>query len=290
MEVVCVEHDIRGVKMDTQVYLTESSEDEDIFSKEHIHILMKNDKALAKGYLYPYENGVLNPDHPFNVYMDIKSEVDFSVDGMDVLFDKLMVTAHCQVEEKNHYPARIYFSVSKTEKAKKQWLEQKGLTSEVGLYLFTKTDLTPTEMTYPDIRFVECTEDDVLELFLLGYYEAFSDKKTMDQLLLSIEDGTQLYVMQDGDALVGAGLIKLKERYGFIDTVFVTDSYKRQGYGLQLVQFAHQYFCQHDLKESQLEVWGPNISAIGFYENMGYEKIGIQTYSVGKTLKKDLKE
>lgn len=273
--------------MKRDVQIITALEDEGMFLKEHIYILCHDGLEVAKGYVYPYTNASLNPAHPFNVYLDIKCDAGYD-EQLVPLLEKLIQTAKSLIESNNEFPARLYFSASKSEFEKKQWLASQNMNTEVGLYTLSKR-LEGQDDGEP-VDFIDPSNEDDLELFLDGYFMTFSEQKTKDWLKTILRDQLQLYMIKDQGCLIGAGLIKVDGEIGFIDTIFVLECYKRKGYGLKLLKMAHNHFIRKKIKEVVLEVWAPNQTAIGFYKSLGYEIKDISSFTIGKTLKKDLKE
>ncbi len=59
-------------------------------------------------------------------------------------------------------------------------------------------------------------------------------------------------------------------KMGYIDALFISDSYRDMGIGEKLIKTAEKYFKEKGRDHSELHVFGPNIRAHNFYIKHGY--------------------
>lgn len=274
--------------MNDKIQIKNALRDEGMFSKEHIFIASIYGVEIRRGCIYPYYNKSLNPEHPFNIYMEIDLDAcDPDNEGNDLLYEKLVKSAESVVNSQSEI-SRIYFSVKKEDIKKKLWLEEKGMQAEAGT-LQMSMDLEKIKvktLVSSEIIDVDKNDSENLDLFTAGYIKTFSEMKTRKWIQGLISEGAKLFILKIDESLVGALLIMCKENYGLIDTVYITDEYKHKGYGNNLMNYAHSYFNERGLKTVKLEVWGANLRAKEFYDKIGYKVIDTISYSVGRTYNK----
>ncbi len=86
----------------------------------------------------------------------------------------------------------------------------------------------------------------------------------------------------DGD-IVGAILYKIKvnqddpilkeRKFGYIEEMIVKGSFRRQGIGKQLLDYAIKDLSSQDIKDIEINVWENNEIGRGFYKKYGFKTI-----------------
>jgi ribosomal protein S18 acetylase RimI-like enzyme len=106
-----------------------------------------------------------------------------------------------------------------------------------------------------------------------------------EKWLDSILDNNDIYliVSEYKGKIVGAILYKieknhedilLKERkYGYIEEMIVSESYRGKGIGKKLLNYAINDFKTKSLKDFEIDVWEKNKIGLRFYENQGFKTI-----------------
>lgn len=67
--------------------------------------------------------------------------------------------------------------------------------------------------------------------------------------------------------------IMVSRKYGVIENLAVTKKFQGQGIGRKLMESAHEWFKDFEIKSIELNVWEFNQKAIGFYEKLGYQAL-----------------
>ncbi|MBI9013167.1 MAG: GNAT family N-acetyltransferase [Clostridiales bacterium] len=265
--------------------------DYDIYKKENIFEAYVDEELVAKGYLYPFFNAVLNPDHPFNVFIDVACE-DFKNNQsvLAQLFETLFTTATELVQTSGQKRSRIYHSSKVSELEKLNWFQQMGLTHNESTFLMMyhlkNTIIHQKENSTTKLSFKEIKRSDsqYIQAFLEGYHQAFSEKKTTEWYLKILQKSNAKAVSAFINDTMVAGILTYHlegAEIGFIEALFVDPHFKSMQIGYRLLNHIHQDFINQGLKIAQLEVWGPNKHARSFYEKVGYKYVKETAYSVG---------
>lgn len=82
--------------------------------------------------------------------------------------------------------------------------------------------------------------------------------------------------------IVGVALVAIRNsiddsifrqrKYIYIDEIAVAAAQRGRGIGRSLIEKIHQWGQAQGVDEIELQVWERNDQAIGFYENLGYQK------------------
>lgn len=72
-----------------------------------------------------------------------------------------------------------------------------------------------------------------------------------------------------------------------IERIYIRTSFKRQGLGKKLYDFAMKQAKEHDKKRIWLGVWEFNFDAQKFYRAMGFERNGQHTFVMGEEVQTD---
>lgn len=83
--------------------------------------------------------------------------------------------------------------------------------------------------------------------------------------------------LEDGQTPVGQVGIHTRDfagkKIGYINLFYLTPTYRGKGVGINLVQFAEDYFKLNGVSEYHLSVSARNRKAIRFYEKIGMEQV-----------------
>lgn len=278
------------------VNIINAKKDYDIYKKDNIFEAYLNEQLIATGYLYPFLNEVLNPDHPFNVYMDVVCE-DFNKneDILSQLFDTIMTAAKKIVHASGHHNSRIYHSSKLSESEKLDWFQKMGLQHDESTFLMafdlnTKIQTKHTSVSNMDYKEINRFDTEYIQVFLEGYHEAFSEEKTIDWFLdiMSKPKAKAIIVFIDETMVAGILVYQIDNQAGFIEALYVDSDFKGNKIGYNLLHHVHQEFLNQGLKMVQLEVWGPNKHARTFYEKFGYNYLRETAFSLGLNITKEL--
>ena len=108
--------------------------------------------------------------------------------------------------------------------------------------------------------------------------------KTLE--LVRNQDG-EMYVAETENNLVGFAAAYIRQqtdeealtaipmKFGHLESLFVSESYRNQGVGELLIKKAEEYYKSKGCTHSELDVFGPNTKAHNFYVKNGYTNIKI---------------
>ena len=122
--------------------------------------------------------------------------------------------------------------------------------------------------------------------------EAFTRDKFLDELS---HPHSQFYFLRvDGDL---AGYLKLNDTKAQsdlqdpqaleIERIYVHRDFQGQGLGRVLIEFALQKALEMGKTSAWLGVWQKNLSAIAFYQRMGFKIVGEHSFRMGEELQSD---
>ena len=66
---------------------------------------------------------------------------------------------------------------------------------------------------------------------------------------------------------------RVQRRYGFLQSLIVTEKTRKQGIGKKLVQASESWAKQNGAVEMQLDIWEFDGGPFDFYENLGYRTL-----------------
>lgn len=122
--------------------------------------------------------------------------------------------------------------------------------------------------------------------------EAFTREKFLDELS---DPHSQFYfLLADGNL---AGYIKMNDTDAQsdlqdaqaleIERIYVLRDFQGQGLGSVMIEFALQIACDMGKSSVWLGVWQKNLSAIAFYQKMGFKIVGEHSFRMGEELQSD---
>lgn len=152
----------------------------------------------------------------------------------------------------------------------------------------------------------QCTLADVEALRTISeetFYETFaaqnSEKNMRDYLATAYlpeklttelnNPHSAFYFIYDDDQIAGylkvntldAQSEKMSDEHFEIERIYVRKTFQKQGFGKALMDYALQLAHAQHKKYVWLGVWEKNENAIGFYENVGFKKVGAHSFFMG---------
>ncbi|MFN2108647.1 MAG: GNAT family N-acetyltransferase [Anaerolineae bacterium] len=117
-----------------------------------------------------------------------------------------------------------------------------------------------------------------------AYIQVTSPVLTREELQAFLDSRThQLYVCEDGDTLLGAVIVSLKDTAqdrwnrprlcGYIEDLIVTATARGHGVGRQLMQATRRWVASQGVQTIELHVWEANTGARRFYESLGLHSV-----------------
>lgn len=127
----------------------------------------------------------------------------------------------------------------------------------------------------PGIEIVPLGGADIPDLIALwtlcGLTRPWNDPAADARLALATEGAVLLGVRRDG-ALVGSVMTGFDGHRGWVYYLAVAPDQRGQGTGSALMAAAERWLRERGSPKIQLMVRGDNISALGFYERIGYAR------------------
>ena len=113
-----------------------------------------------------------------------------------------------------------------------------------------------------------------------AYIQVTPQVLTREELLAFLDSQIhRLFVCADGDTLLGAIIVSLKDTAenrwnkpylcGYIDDLIVTSTTQGRGIGRQLMHAARRWVASQGVQIIELHVWEANTGARRFYESLG---------------------
>lgn len=125
------------------------------------------------------------------------------------------------------------------------------------------------------IDIVPLGEADIPDLIALwtlcGLTRPWNDPAADARLALATEGATLLGARRDG-ALLGSVMTGFDGHRGWVYYLAVAPDQRGQGTGIALMAAAERWLRERGSPKIQLMVRGDNISALGFYERIGYAR------------------
>jgi ribosomal protein S18 acetylase RimI-like enzyme len=151
-----------------------------------------------------------------------------------------------------------------------------------------ETLLSLAAQTFSD-AFAAMNTPETMQAYLA---EAFTREKFLDEL--SNPHSQFYFLLADGNL---AGYIKLNDTDAQsdlqdpqaleIERIYVHRDFQGQGLGRALIEFALQKALEMGKSSAWLGVWQKNLSAIAFYQKMGFMIAGEHSFRMGEELQSD---
>ncbi|GAA0779124.1 hypothetical protein GCM10008908_37140 [Clostridium subterminale] len=256
----------------------------------------KDNNLVGEAIISPFMESDLYEKSRLNIYIDIKvREVLDKSELKDQIFDEIMKRSQVIKEENKELDVRVYhccFSDNKENIA--YYSSKEGFSHDEGMHIVRKEitedsfQLTDIEgINFVNLEFVDENEIKQLvekqnKVFVRGY--SIEDLKELKK-----ENKWFSIAAKHKGAIVGNIIIIVKEdglnnKYGWVDDLFVSKEWRKQGIGKNLIIRAFQGLKDLNIKESRLEVWSENKRALSVYNSVGYKFHEETESSIGMSL------
>jgi len=140
-----------------------------------------------------------------------------------------------------------------------------------------------------DLEFIRRLRNENRQHFLDSNYISKQDQQRWyKSYLLRTDD--QMFVLEENGVSVGCGAlynIDIDKKKAEVGRFVIDVSHRGKGYGGILIRLIEEMaLSKFEIKELYLEALAANIPAISLYKRMGYKKVGRQSGSVFKMVKK----
>ncbi|WP_346936179.1 GNAT family N-acetyltransferase [Clostridium sp.] len=256
----------------------------------------KDNNLVGEAIISPFMESDLYEKSRLNIYIDIKvKEVVDKSELKDQIFDEIMKRSQVIKEENKELDVRVYhccFSDNKENIA--YYSSKEGFSHDEGMHIVRKEitedsfQLTDIEgINFANLEFIDENEIKQLvekqnKVFVRGY--SIEDLKE-----LKMENQWFSIAAKHKGEIVGNIIIIVKEdelnnEYGWVDDLFVSKEWRKQGVGKNLIIRAFQGLKDLNIKESRLEVWSANKRALSVYNSVGYKFHEETESSIGMSL------
>lgn len=256
----------------------------------------KDNNLVGEAIISPFMESDLYEKSRLNIYIDIKvKEVVDKSELKDQIFDEIMKRSQVIKEENKELDVRVYhccFSDNKENIA--YYSSKEGFSHDEGMHIVRKEisedsfQLTDIEgINFANLEFIDENEIKQLvekqnKVFVRGY--SIEDLKELKR-----ENQWFSIAAKHKGEIVGNIIIIVKEdelnnEYGWVDDLFVSKEWRKQGVGKNLIIRAFQGLKDLNIKESRLEVWSANKRALSVYNSVGYKFHEETESSIGMSL------
>ncbi|MCL2474635.1 MAG: GNAT family N-acetyltransferase [Chloroflexi bacterium] len=108
-----------------------------------------------------------------------------------------------------------------------------------------------------------------------------SNFQSTQAITSQINQGYEYYIMYDGDVALGYFAVEKKEGYFFISKIYITQAFRRQGYGKAAMYKIADIAKNYGYKDIRLSVHKYNNDSIAAYEKMGFKIIDSFVADIG---------
>ena len=241
--------------------------------KENIFLAFdENADFVGSAYIFPRVHVHQTRQTPYLLYMDI-SATDAMI--QELLFEKVFERAKVLRTYHPELVTWLYTGFAHNVEKESFYLKH-GFVNQYSLIMecplqpevahFQLDDLVSneleltTEAAFNDYKAIY--DENFITPCTFAYYEDLKKKVNFKNI-----------VFYQDQKFVGGYLVYQNDDCGYIETLFVKDSFRNQGYGKKLLSHAMQYFNSIQLTKVQLEFWELNQDARSFYESFGFKKI-----------------
>ncbi len=256
----------------------------------------KDNNLVGEAVISPFKPSDIHEKPRLNIYIDIEvTDVPNKDELKDEIFDEILKRSRAIKEENKDIDVKLYhccFSDNKENIA--YYSSKEGFKHDEGMHIVRK-ELTEEHFEILDIDGIDfdklelVEEDEIIQLvekqnkvFITGYSVNDLKKLKSENEIFSIA------AKHEGE-IVGNIVIVVKEdgvntKYGWVDDLFVSKEWRKQGIGKNLLLKAFEGLKALDIEESRLEVWSANTRALSVYNSVGYKFYEETESSIGMLL------
>ncbi len=276
------------------LYITGTDVDMYGVKKENIFIARdKDDKRLGLALIYPYYDYDIEPLHPHNLFLHLKTETDgvLSESIKDALLEKAVHRAIEIKHEQKQEKTRLYACFLKNQLDEISYFLQRGFIHDEGMHIFERCESThlnikkiPEDI---DVRKWDIETEAEQHLFIETHQKIFPRHAYSVEKLAELKSiqGWRNFTAFSGDKIAGNIMVYSKpdaNSLGIIEDLFVLKRWRRQGVGRYLLYISLAYLHSIGIHRVQLELWSANKKAIRLYQEFGFSSIEETEIAVGK--------
>lgn len=269
-----------------------------INGKNKYEIIAKDSEGsvLGKGYIYDSIASELFEKDRVNFFIELVTEVeDKGYVIRDFIVDELINRAKEKRKSYPNYDARVYnCCFSDDEKTLEFYSRIEGFKHDEGMHILTCNMSNWSKQKKLEIKYVVKednidTKEQILE-FISEHSKIFRSVPYNTEKILKLKEqrGFKSLGIYDNGQIVANILLLVEEesgiKYGWLEDMFVSKEYRKEGLGEYLVTRALEYFKSKGLDESRLEVWSSNKRATKLYYKMGYKFMKETESSIGMSI------
>jgi len=122
-------------------------------------------------------------------------------------------------------------------------------------------------------RFEQFPNESWLDAFI--YLEGHADvtKEAYDLIFKRIRIPSGFLTVKLDETIVALGTVAAKDGWGYISNVVVNDSFRRRGYGSQVIRALANWAVEHQTKHVFLQVLKTNHAGMELYHRLGFSKL-----------------
>ncbi|KEZ85853.1 hypothetical protein IO99_11990 [Clostridium sulfidigenes] len=264
--------------------------------KHMIEAYDQDNNLVGEGIISPFMESDLYERPRLNIYIDIKvKDVIDKSELKDQIFDEIMKKSQVIRQENKELDVRIYhccFSDNKENIA--YYSSKKGFNHDEGMHIIkkkiTEERFQITDIEGIDFATLEFIDEDEIKQLVEKQNEVFVRGYSIEDIKeLRRENQWFSIAAKHRGEIVGNIIIIVKEdglnnKYGWVDDLFVSKEWRKQGVGKNLIIRAFQGLKDLNIKESRLEVWSANKRALSVYNSVGYKFHEETESSIGMSL------
>ena len=243
----------------------------------------KDNNLVGEAIISPFMESDLYEKPRLNIYIDIKvKDVTDKNELKDQIFDEIMKRSQVIKEENKELDVRVYhccFSYNKENIA--YYSSKEGFNHDEGMHIIrkkiTEKDFHITSIDGIDFTTLEFINEDEIKQLVEKQNKVFVRGYSIDDLKeLRMENQWFSIAAKHKGEIVGNIIIIVREdglnnKFGWVDDLFVSKEWRKQGIGENLIIRALQGLKDLNIKESRLEVWSANKRALSVYNSVGYK-------------------
>ncbi len=264
--------------------------------KNFIEAYDENNTLVGEAIISPFMESDLYDKKRLNIYIDIDvNDIADKKKVKDLMFDELLKRARNIKREYEDIDVKFYHCCfADNEENINYYLSKADFKHDEGMHIIKKMicEESISVSEFDGIEFVslDFENEEEMQQLVEEQNKVFKRGYSVEDLK-EIKDKTEWFSIaakHDGK-IVGNVVIIVKQdeennRYGWVDDLFVSKDWRKQGIGENLMNRAFEKLkCLH-INESRLEVWSSNKRALSVYNKLGYQFLKETEVSIGMFL------
>lgn len=265
-------------------------------SNTHEFHVQKDNQEIGMAYIYEFLASKLYDVDRVNYYIHATVHNPEDIESRKEIVNLLIKKAKdMKIITYPKHDGRVYHCCLKDDVQNQEFYKSiDGFKDDEGMWILEHNHLNHTLFSLNELDYT-CVEDNLndvgsMEQFIIEHQKIFLNSPYTVEKIKELKNKQSLKSVgiYDADQLI-ANILLTEERsasetFGWVEDMFVSESYRRQGLAKHLLVSGLNYLKTYGYDKSRLEVWNTNSKANKLYVNHGFEYYEQTEVSIGMSI------